>query len=111
MSADRHAPNDADSTLGSGIESGIVVLIFAAAGYGLDRWLDTTPILTLVLFALGAVGLFYRYKAAYTTRMDAYETRRRETNDRRRQAAGPPPAPAPVEPEPAPDAPAGGDQA
>ncbi len=77
MPADRSAPDTADTTLGSGIESGIVILIFAGLGYGVDRWLDTSPIFTLVLFALGAVGLFYRHKAAYTIRMDAYDDERR----------------------------------
>jgi F0F1-type ATP synthase assembly protein I len=78
MPASRPASNHADTTLGSGIESGIVLLIFAGIGYGIDRWLDTSPIFTLGLFALGAVGLFYRFKAAYTIRMDAYDAERRE---------------------------------
>lgn len=83
MTASGPASNDADTTFGSGIESGIVLLIFAAGGYGLDRWLDTTPILTLVLFGIGAVGLFYRFKAAYSLRMDDYEARRRAAADAR----------------------------
>ena len=77
MPDSRPASNNADTTLGSGIESGIVLLIFALAGYGIDRWLDTSPVFTLGLFALGAVGLFFRYKAAYTIRMDALDAERR----------------------------------
>ncbi len=69
--------NRADNTLGSGIESGIVLLIFAGVGWLLDSWLDTRPIFTLGLFVLGAVGLFFRYKAAYTLRMDELEAERR----------------------------------
>ncbi len=78
MPAPEPAPNNADTTLGSGIESGIVLVLFVLAGYGLDRWLGTSPVFTLVLFGLGAVGLFYRFKAAYTIRMDAYERQRAE---------------------------------
>jgi hypothetical protein len=77
MNRSARPANPADTTLGSGIESGLVLLLFVAAGFGLDAWLGTKPIFTLGLFALGAVGLFYRYKAAYSIRMDAYEAERR----------------------------------
>ena len=85
MQRDDHSTNRSDTTLGSGIESGIVLLIFAGIGWALDAWLGTRPIFTLGLFVLGAVGLFYRYKAAYTIRMDelAAERRARTSPDRR----------------------------
>ena len=83
-----HSTNRSDSTLGSGIESGIVLLIFAGIGWALDAWLDTRPVFTLGLFALGAVGLFYRYKAAYTIRMDALEAERRQRTSPERRATG-----------------------
>jgi Putative F0F1-ATPase subunit Ca2+/Mg2+ transporter len=69
---------NADTTIGSGLESGIVLVLFVGAGYLLDSWLGTRPIFTLGLFVLGAVGLFYRFKAAYTIRMEAHDAERRE---------------------------------
>lgn len=77
MTRDDHSTNRSDTTLGSGIESGIVLLIFAGIGWALDGWLDTKPVFTLGLFVLGAVGLFFRYKAAYTIRMDELAAERR----------------------------------
>jgi len=88
MPASRPASNNADTTLGSGIESGIVLLIFVGIGYGIDRWLDTSPVFTLGLFVLGAVGLFYRFKAAYTIRMDALDDERRARATGGQQAGG-----------------------
>lgn len=94
--------SSADTTLGSGIESGVVLVIFTAAGYGVDRWLDTSPIFTLVLFGLGAIGLFYRHKAAYTVRMDELAAQRKRHEAARRDPTTPPARTAPdAGPEPA----------
>jgi F0F1-type ATP synthase assembly protein I len=82
--------NNADTTIGSGIESGIVLVLFVGAGYLLDAWLGTKPIFTLGLFALGAVGLFYRFKAAYTIRMEAHDAEQRERAERLRPPTGEP---------------------
>jgi hypothetical protein len=42
------------------------------------------------LFALGAVGLFYRFKAAYTIRMEAHDAEQRERAERLRPPTGEP---------------------
>ena len=79
----RHDPaptQRADDSLGSGIESGIVLVIFSLAGFGLDRWLDTTPWFTIIVFFVGAIGVFYRYKAAYSVRIDQLARDRRDAS-------------------------------
>ena len=87
MTHPARASNTDASTIGNGIESGIVLLLFALAGYGLDRWLDTSPVFTLGLFGLGAIGLFFRFKAAYTLRMQELEQERLGNTRRRADAA------------------------
>jgi hypothetical protein len=83
MPPPERANHTADPTIASGIESGIVLLLFVAGGYALDRWLGTRPVFTLGLFFVGAVGLFFRFKSQYTIRMDAIaEERRRPAVDR-----------------------------
>ena len=62
--------------VGNGFESGFMVIIFALGGYFLDRWLGTTPWFVIGMFVLGAVGLFFKLKASYGTRMDSYENDR-----------------------------------
>ncbi|MGQ0825262.1 MAG: AtpZ/AtpI family protein [Actinomycetota bacterium] len=46
----------------------VTPLLFALAGWGLDRWLDTGPFLAMGLGAVGVVGvavrIYYTYKAA-----------------------------------------------
>lgn len=78
-SAHRHRSR-ADDTLGTGIEAGIMLLVFAGIGALLDRWTGATPWLTIGFVVLGAVGLFYRLKADYSDRMDALAAERRNAS-------------------------------
>lgn len=89
MPTSERANRNSDPTIGSGIESGIVLLLFVAAGYALDRWLGTKPVFTLGLFFLGAVGLFFRFKSQYTIRMEAIDEERRRRAADRPAAGGP----------------------
>jgi F0F1-type ATP synthase assembly protein I len=75
-------PARPDDTLGTGIESGFVLVIFAGGGFLLDRWLGTTPWLTIGLFALGAVGVFYRLRAAFDAQIEAHTAQRRGAVER-----------------------------
>lgn len=76
----RAAPsnNRADDTFGVGIEAGVMLVIFSGLGWLVDRWLGTTPWFTIGLFALGAVGMFYRFKAEYSIRIDELARERRD---------------------------------
>lgn len=60
--------------LAKAFEIALTPVIFAAIGFGLDRWLDTGPWLALsfgmVAFGLKAMIEWYRY----AQRMDAHET-------------------------------------
>ena len=89
MSSPERAYRTSDPTIGSGIESGIVLVLFVAAGYALDQWLGTKPVFTLGLFFVGAVGLFFRFKAQYTIRMEAMDDERRRRAADRSAGGGP----------------------
>lgn len=65
-----------DDTLGSGVESGLMLVVFAGVGLVIDRWLGTVPWFTIGLLFLGAVGVFYRLKSRYDVQMDAHHATR-----------------------------------
>lgn len=53
---------------GAGFEFIVAVLLFGAIGYGLDRWLETSPWCMIVGFGLGfAAGLSILMKMARRT--------------------------------------------
>lgn len=72
--------NPRDS-VGQGMDAVITIIVFFGIGFLLDRWLGTTPWLSLVLVVLGAVGVFYRLKATYLAKMDAESEQRARVSD------------------------------
>ena len=48
-------------------------LLFALAGYGLDGWLGTRPLFTVVLGAFALAGIVTRMVLQYAHRMKAFE--------------------------------------
>ena len=60
-------------TFVKGIEFALTLAIFAGMGYGLDRLLGIVPVLTIVFFLLGAVGLGAKTYYAYETKMQALD--------------------------------------
>jgi len=44
----------------SGVEFAIIVVVFAAVGYWLDRWLETLPGFTALLGVTGLICALYR---------------------------------------------------
>jgi F0F1-type ATP synthase assembly protein I len=54
-------------------EIAFVPTILGFMGYGLDRWLGTLPIFTILLAILGVVGLSTRLWYDYGARMKAHE--------------------------------------
>ena len=67
-------PTKSQSSFGSayriGIEFVVAVFVGAGIGWGLDKWLETTPLFMLIFFFLGvAAGFLNVYKAA--ERMDS----------------------------------------
>ncbi len=71
--------NPRDS-LGQGFDAVITLVLFLVAGYFLDRWLGTTPLMMIVLTLAAAVGVFYKLKVAYEAKMDEYDQARRSTS-------------------------------
>ena len=56
-----------------GLEFALTLAIFAAMGYGLDRLLGIVPVLTIVCFFLGAIGLATKTYYAYEAKMQDYD--------------------------------------
>jgi F0F1-type ATP synthase assembly protein I len=48
-------------------------LILALIGFGLDRWLGTTPILTIVFAVLGLIGAVVKLVYGYQAEMQEHE--------------------------------------
>ena len=48
-------------------------LILALIGYGIDRWLGTVPIFTIVLGVLGLAGACIKLYYGYTSEMEEHE--------------------------------------
>ncbi|MGI8776753.1 MAG: AtpZ/AtpI family protein [Acidimicrobiales bacterium] len=48
-------------------------LLFGLGGYGLDRWLATSPVFTVVLSLLAIIGMSARMWYGYDARMRAHE--------------------------------------
>ena len=72
-----------EDSLGLGIEVAIILALFFAIGYGLDRLFGTTPIFMIVFTILGAVGLFAKFKYRYDDRMAEHEAERLRSRSKR----------------------------
>ncbi len=48
-------------------------LLFGLGGYGLDRWLGTSPLFTVVLSVLAIIGMSARMWYGYDARMRVHE--------------------------------------
>jgi F0F1-type ATP synthase assembly protein I len=48
-------------------------LLLALIGYGLDRWLGTLPLLTIIFAVLGLVGACIKIYYGYVAEMDEHE--------------------------------------
>jgi F0F1-type ATP synthase assembly protein I len=69
-----------DDSVVQGMEAVFALVLFLGLGVLIDRWLDTTPVFTIGMMLVGAVGVFLRFKYAYIARMDRLEAdRRRKT--------------------------------
>ena len=66
-----------DDSVVQGMEAVFALVLFLGLGVLIDRWLGTTPVFTIGIMVLGAVGVFLRFKYAYIARMDRLEADRR----------------------------------
>jgi Putative F0F1-ATPase subunit Ca2+/Mg2+ transporter len=70
---DRSSLRGNANALNRAFEFALTTAIFAGAGYGLDRWLGTSPLLVIVLSLLGVVGQFVRSWFVYEAEMRQHE--------------------------------------
>jgi ATP synthase protein I len=65
-----------EDSLGHGMDAAIVLAMFFAGGYGLDRLFGTTPLFMIIMVIVGSVGIFAKFKYSYTARMEELENER-----------------------------------
>ena len=63
-------------SLGHGMDAVIVIGLFLAGGFGLDRLFGTTPVFMIIMTLIGAVGLFATFRYRYEARMQELEAER-----------------------------------
>jgi F0F1-type ATP synthase assembly protein I len=61
------------NALGLAVEMVGTPMIFGLLGWLLDRWIGTAPLLTLVLFLFGVVGMALKAYYAYVEKMKREE--------------------------------------
>ncbi|MFN3255657.1 MAG: hypothetical protein ACE37B_08170 [Ilumatobacter sp.] len=72
----RNVRVNTEDSLGHGMDAVIVMVLFLAAGFGLDRLVGTMPVFMVIMSLLGGVGLFAKFKYRYEQRMDELEAER-----------------------------------
>lgn len=73
---ERVAAPSGDDTLGRGMDMTLTLALFIVLGVVLDRWLGTTPVFTIALIAVAAIGSFIRMKYSYFAAMERLEGER-----------------------------------
>jgi len=68
----RELTSDMNRSTGS-YELVISPLLLALIGYGLDRWLGTLPILTIIFAVVGLTGACIKIYFGYTSEMEEHE--------------------------------------
>ena len=71
LRAKRDLYNGFGTTLSRAFEIVLIPLIFTLPGWGLDRWLGTSPVFALLSGLFGLVGVSARMYYEYAARMDA----------------------------------------
>jgi len=67
-----------DDSFGRGMDVALTIGLFFAIGWGLDAWLNTTPLFMIVLTVLAAIGFFVSFKYRYDAEMERLEAERAE---------------------------------
>jgi F0F1-type ATP synthase assembly protein I len=72
---------NARDSFGQGLDATITLIVFLAAGFGLDRWLGTTPLFMIVLTFVASIGIFYKLKLGYEAKMAQHEEQLRASRE------------------------------
>lgn len=67
-----------DDNVTRGMDMGFTIVVLAGIGYLLDRWLGTTPWLTIGFVVVAGIGVFAALKYRYEASMATYERERSE---------------------------------
>lgn len=67
-----------DDNLGRGMDLALTIAFFLVIGWLVDRWLGTSPVVTIIMIVLAGVGGFVRMKYAYDASMERLEAERRD---------------------------------
>lgn len=70
-----------NDTLGHGMDAALTLLLFFGIGFGLDRWLGTTPWFMIGLSVFAGIGFFAKFKYQYDAQMDRLEAERHAGRD------------------------------
>jgi F0F1-type ATP synthase assembly protein I len=62
-------------TSSGGFELALSPALLAMIGFGLDRWLGTTPFITIIAAVMGVAGVVTKMYFTYTHEMDEHEAR------------------------------------
>lgn len=65
-----------DRGISQGAELAVGVLVFFLIGFGVDSWLDTTPVFMIALTVFAVVGYFVRMYYSYNAEMTRLERER-----------------------------------
>jgi len=57
-----------------GYELAFSPLLLALIGYGIDRWLNTVPLFTVIFAVIGLVGAVIKLYYSYRSEMEVHET-------------------------------------
>lgn len=69
-------PAALDSGVSQGAELAGGIVVFFLLGFGLDAWLDTTPVFMIVLTVFAVVGQFIKIYFVYSKEMGRLEAER-----------------------------------
>jgi ATP synthase protein I len=75
-----------DDAIGHGMDATIMLGLFLAAGFGLDRLFGTMPVFMIASTVVGSVGLFLKFKYRYDLRMSEHDDERLARSGRRIEA-------------------------
>jgi len=68
--------------LGRGVDLALTPVVFGGLGWLVDRWLGTSPVLTILFATVGILGTALKIKLGYDKQMSAFDdspaTRRRQ---------------------------------
>jgi F0F1-type ATP synthase assembly protein I len=73
------------TTSTQGMDAALTLVLFFFIGFGLDRWLGTTPWFMIGMSLLAGIGYFAKFKYRYEAEMTRHEAERQARVDAARQ--------------------------